>query len=90
MLLPFANSWNVRCAKCSHRGVIVAPTYELAARSLRCGKCGHRQPFTAGAIAPAKRRKASRRRWSAATVKPTATPTDPMLNDRVADLWMAG
>jgi DNA-directed RNA polymerase subunit N (RpoN/RPB10) len=42
MLLPFAHSWPVRCAKCSHTGTVTAATADLAAKPLRCGSCGHR------------------------------------------------
>jgi hypothetical protein len=54
-------------------------------------------------IAPAKRRRASRRFRGAVTIKPTMTPaatkqsggtatliSDPSLNDRIDNLWMAG
>jgi DNA-directed RNA polymerase subunit RPC12/RpoP len=44
MLLPFAYSWAVRCAKCGHTGT--ATTADLAAaKPLRCASCGHRQSF---------------------------------------------
>jgi DNA-directed RNA polymerase subunit RPC12/RpoP len=47
MLLPFAQCWPVRCAKCGHTGTISAAVADLAAKQLRCGSCGYRQPLRA-------------------------------------------
>jgi hypothetical protein len=60
VLLPFAHSWPIRCAKCGHTGTVIAATADLAAKPLRCRSCGHRQPFAPETIVCARRRPTGR------------------------------
>jgi hypothetical protein len=86
MLLPLAQSWPVRCAKCGHTGTITAATIDLAAEQLRCGSCGHRQAFAPETIIRAPRRPNGRK----ARAERHAASLDPPLNDRLDDLAWAG
>src|SRR6266702_1284168 len=88
MLLPFAHSWPVRCAKCGHTGTVTAATADLAAKPLRCGSCGHRQPFEPATVVRAPRRP-NGRRARAERRAAKAAATDVTLNDRLDDLPQA-
>jgi hypothetical protein len=89
-MLPFANSWPVRCAKCGHTGTVTAATADLAAKQLRCGSCGHRQPFTPDAVIRAPRRPNGRKARAERRIAKAAMTDATMLNDRLDDLLFAG
>jgi hypothetical protein len=91
-MLPLAHRWNVRCARCGHRGEISAAVADLAHKALRCAACGHRQAFAPETIVRSTRQGNG---WRArARPGRTSTPNSgksysDVLDDRLDDLWAA-
>jgi hypothetical protein len=92
MLLPLAQPWNVRCIKCGHTATVTAAMTDLTAKQLRCGCCGTRQEFLPAVLRGPRRPNGRKARAARAAAKAATMPatTDPMLNDRIDDLWAAG
>lgn len=96
MLLPLAQSWPIRCAKCGHTAVITATFADLAERQLRCGCCGHRPAFEPSTIVRAPGRTGARREKNGGRLQPLSATdkvsmaSEPLLNDRLDDAGVRG